>query len=135
MTKLTRTESLVKSAQTHPKSALIFTLFFPAFFTCFGFPIFDFSKLIGGTWEISIAPFLLLWILYDLAVWAAALFSQYPVWPIMMGLSLLGLGCRLAMEWGEVSITTDFTAPNLIIHFAAFGVMFLWGIREAKKYI
>ena len=134
---MTMTETLLKSARMYPKITLTMVLFFPVFFGCFGFPLINFSRIITDHWMISITPLFTLWVLYDLAVWAAARFpglGKLRLWLMMMGLSLAGLGCRLALEWGEVSITTDFTIPNLLIHFGVYGSIFLFGIREAGKY-
>ena len=135
---MTMTETLLKSARTHPKVTLAMVLFFPVFFGCFGFPLINFSRILSSHWMISLTPLFTLWVLYDLAVWAAGRFPQWrqwQVWLMLMNLTLMGLSCRLALEWGEVSITTDFTAPNLLIHLGVYGGIFLFGIREAKKYI
>ena len=134
---MTNTESLLKSARMHPKSTLAIVLFFPVFFGCFSYPFLNFSRILTGTWRISITPILIVWVLYDLAVWAVGRFPRLTalqVWLMLMGLTLAGLCCRLAMEWGEVSITTDFTLPNLLVHFGVYGGLFLFGTLEAKKY-
>ena len=134
---MTKTESLLKSARMHPKSTLALVLFFPVFCGCFSYPFINFSRIFAGTWTISITPILTAWVLYDLAVWAVGRFPRLTalqVWLMLMGLTLAGLGCRLAMEWGEVSIATDFTVPNLLVHFGVYGGLFLFGTLEAKKY-
>ena len=132
----TRTELQVTSAQAHPKSARAIVLFFLPFFGCFGYPLVNFTRIMEGRMTISITPFLLLWVCYELGIWAAAISPRRParqVWLGMMGLHLAGMGGRLLMEWGEVSISTDFTLPNLFIHLGTLGAIFLWGIREARK--
>ena len=134
---MTNTEALLKSARKNPKITLALVLFFPVFFGCFSYPFVNFSRILAGTWTISITPILTAWVLYDLAVWAVGRFpnlTALQVWLMLMGLTLVGLGCRLALEWGEVSIATDFTLPNLLIHFGVYGGLYLFGTLEAKKY-
>ena len=135
---MNNTESLIQSARMHPKAILALVLIFPVFFGCFTFPLLNFSRLADNGFSYLYLPVMTLWVLYDLSIWAAARFEHWrdwQVWLTMTGLSLLGLVCRLALVWGEVSIATDFTPLNLLIHFGAYGSVFLFGIREAHKYL
>ena len=85
------------------------------------FPIYNLNKDWPTTLTISI---LISAIGYSgmLGVAEIALFPKakiYHIIPLNLGMTLLSMGCRYLLEYGEVSNTYNFTVPNVVLHIVA----------------
>ena len=85
------------------------------------FPIYNLNKEWTTTLTLSI---LVSAIGYSgmLGVTEIALFPNakiYHIVPLNLVLTLLSIGCRYLLEYGEVSNTYNFTVPNIILHIVA----------------
>lgn len=110
---------------THRVLASVLVIGFAVFINCFGFPIYNISRdwpsfiqfeyvflallpafYIGGGMAILIPEKRYLFTVSFLAVLACA-----------------GMGCRFLLEFGEVSNTYNFVAPNIVLHLGVFLVL------------
>lgn len=101
------------------------------------FPIYNLNKEWSTTLTLSI---LVSAIGYSgmLGVTEFALFPKarvYHIIPLNLGLTLLSMGCRYLLEFGEVSNTYNFTLPNMILHIAAVLIIStgFWHNATSKK--
>lgn len=110
-------ERLRTNLQRHPTIAWMALLAYLAFNACFSFPFaneyvpFTFSKL------------LMLLVCYGIIglCFSALLPARKGllVWGVSLVLTLLGLGARYLLEFGEVSNTMNFTPSNLALYLAS----------------
>ena len=131
---MSKTVSFVKR---HRKLFVTIALLFFILLGGAAFPIYNFNKEWSTTLTLSI---LVSAIGYSgmLGVTEIALFPKaklYHIIPLNFGLTLLSMGCRYLLEYGEVSNTYNFTAPNIILHIIAVLVIstIIWSNAASKK--
>lgn len=131
---MSKTVSFVKR---HRKLFVTIALLFFILLGGAAFPIYNFNKEWSTTLTLSI---LVSAIGYSgmLGVTEIALFPKaklYHIIPLNFGLTLLSMGCRYLLEYGEVSNTYNFTAPNIILHIISVLVIstIIWSNAASKK--
>ena len=131
---MSKTVSFVKR---HRKLFVTITLVFFVFFGGATFPIYNLNKEWSTTLTLSI---LVSAIGYSgmLGVTEIALFPKaklYHIIPLNLGLTLLSMGCRYLLEYGEVSNTYNFTVSNMILHVVVVLVIStgFWSNSASKK--
>lgn len=124
-------------AKSHRKLFTMITLLFFVLLGGAAFPIYNLNKEWSTTLSLSI---LVSAIGYSgmLGVTEFALFPKakvYHIIPLNLGLTLLSMGCRYLLEFGEVSNTYNFTLPNMILHIAAVLIIStgFWHNATSKK--
>lgn len=103
---------------------------------CCGFPVYNLHK----SWTFMITAVNLSTVLCC-AVMAGGFFAAlFPargglfVLLTTLALTLAGLGCRYLLEFGEVSNSYNFTAPNLLLHVPVFvGITWLAWLYAARQ--
>ena len=108
-------------AKRHRKLSITITLVLFVVMGGAAFPIYNLNKEWSTTLTISI---LISAIGYSgmLGVAEIALFPKakiYHIIPLNLGMTLLSMGCRYLLEYGEVSNTYNFTVPNVVLHIVA----------------
>lgn len=121
----------------HKKLFTAITLIFFVLLGGAAFPIYNLTKEWSTTLTLSI---LVSAIGYSgmLGVTEIALFPNaklYHIIPLNLVLTLLSMGCRYFLEYGEVSNTYNFTIPNMILHIIAVLVIStgFWSNAATKK--
>mgnify|MGYP003304072915 FL=1 len=121
----------------HKKLFTAITLIFFVLLGGAAFPIYNLTKEWPTTLTLSI---LVSAIGYSgmLGVAEIALFPNakiYHIVPFNLVLTLLSIGCRYLLEYGEVSNTYNFTVPNIILHIVAVLVIStgFWSNAATKK--
>ena len=121
----------------HKKLFTAMTLIFFVLLGGAAFPIYNLTK----EWSITLTLSILVSAIgYSgmLGVTEIALFPNakiYHIIPLNLVLTLLSMGCRYLLEYGEVSNTYNFTVPNMILHIVAVLVIStgFWSNAVAKK--
>lgn len=131
---MSKTVGLVKR---HRKLFITIDLVFFVLLGAAAFPVYNLNKEWSTTLTLSI---LVSAIGYSgmLGVTEIALFPKaklYHIIPLNLGMTLLSMGCRYLLEYGEVSNTYNFTAPNMIVHIVAVLVIStgFWSNAASKK--
>ena len=102
--------------QTHKVSGNLLLIGLTAFFSCCLFPVYN------VTMQSSLGiPMLavILFAYYEIGVLFAARYPDKAIWQVALFFllaSLLGMGCRYLLEFGETSNTYNFTMPNIVVH-------------------
>ena len=124
------------------KISVIIVLLFGVFFGCFCFPVYNFTQGVpnGIRWTGVVVTTIAY---YDIGIPMASLFPYKKGSAVKSTLAVLGLnsitlavgmGCRYLLEFGEVSNTYNFTAPNIAFHFFVVNAicLFSWGFTYPR---
>ena len=112
------------------KVIILTLLILGIFFNCFLFPVYNFTHSTTHGWRWH-GVFIPLAAFFELGVLLAGAFSYKKGFVgktilTLIGINcihiLVGMGCRYLLEFGEVSNTYNFTAPNIVFHIVAVNV-------------
>ena len=129
--------------KTNRKVIILTTLILGIFFNCFLFPVYNFTHGTTHGWRWH-GVFIPLAAFFELGILLAGAFPYKKGFvgktiPTLVGVNcihiLVGMGCRYLLEFGEVSNTYNFTAPNMIIHILTVLVFCLasWGFAVTQR--
>ena len=119
---------------SNPAVIKISVLILGATLGCFCFPVYNLTKEYSATTRLlSIA---VTWMAYhNIGQYLAGAFSYQKDTAVKTAAALVGFNClhifagmgfRYLLEFGEISNTYNFTAPNIILHLVVVNAICLW---------
>ncbi len=120
--------------QTHKVSGNLLLIGLAAFFSCCLFPVYN------VTMQSSMGiPMLavILFAYYEIGVLFAAMYPDKAIWQVallFLSASLLGMGCRYLLEFGEISNVYNFTLPNTGLHLLVTTTIVLFRWHTHKRH-
>ena len=114
--------------QTHKVSGNLLLIGLAAFFSCCLFPVYNVTM--QNSLRIPMLA-VILFAYYEIGVFFAAMYPNKAIWQVALFFllaSLLGMGCRYLLEFGEISNVYNFTLPNIGLHLLVTTtiVLFCW---------
>lgn len=120
--------------QAHKVSSNLLLIGLTAFFSCCLFPVYN------VTMQSSLGiPMLavILFAYYEIGVLFAARYPDKAIWQValfFLSASLLGMGCRYLLEFGEISNVYNFTLPNIGLHLLVTTTIVLFRWHTHKRH-